>query len=155
DRDRPGAGWRKLGETTAIAGEGAGIGRTDAASTSVRTGDAGRLRQRGGDVRARAFAPLGIAFGEQLLVRQQDHIARHAELERQRTRGRQPRRRRHLAGEDRAPEPLVDLLAERGAAFELQEHGPVPPKWYHENPEEWLFAGSTILILSGERSAAP
>src|SRR5512144_1948905 len=134
---------RHLGEAAAVAREPAWPSRADRAATGP--GGARRLRERGRDVRARPRAALRVALREQLLVGEQDDVARHAQLEPQRPGRRQPRARRHLAGEDGAAKRLVDLLAERLAAPELHEHGRVASwKWYHGNRERWLFTGSTL-----------
>src|SRR5262249_34389009 len=156
DGHRPGSDRRKLRKTAAVPRKGARSRRADSPSVRPRTRDPGRLRERGGNVGARSGAALRVPLGEQLLVGEQHDIARDAELERQRARGRQPCRRRHLTGEDLATKRLVDLLPEGLANDELQKHGLASEKsGTTKTLSDWLFAGATRSNTIGERSDAP
>jgi hypothetical protein len=108
-----------LGEAPRVGGHRRGTLRR---GTTGRRGPARRRHARHGG-RA-AVAAHQVALGGELLVRQHHGVARHAEVPRQRARGRDPGGRAEAAGTDLGLERQVDPAIERFAHLpQVQQHG--------------------------------
>jgi hypothetical protein len=86
------------------------------------------------------------AFGQQLVVCQQDDRPRNAELFRQISRGGEAVAGTEGAQQDGSPEPQINLAEDGSALF---------GKWYHEWHGKWSFKNTTtlgMLIGVGEGS---